>query len=109
MAERELFKSKELEAHQVHSYEDIFKQNAAKRERAATGRIVIKGPELPWEKSRQAILKYYLHLLPSSQHNGYSRRRMDLLHSGYPQSFGQAPASGRTGDLRAGRERADYR
>ena len=61
MTEREMLKSKELEARQVHFYEDIFNQNAAKRERASTGRIVIKGPELPWEKSRQAILKYYLH------------------------------------------------
>ncbi len=61
MAEREMFKSKELEARQVHFYEDIFKQNAAKRARASTGRIVIKGPELPWEKSRQAILKHFLH------------------------------------------------
>lgn len=61
MVEREMTRAKEAEAKQVHYYDDIYNLWASLRQRAQTGKIVIKGPEQPWEQSRQARLKHFLH------------------------------------------------
>jgi hypothetical protein len=41
-------------------YEETLKLHAAARERARTGRIVIKGKDIPWHQNRQALIKTYL-------------------------------------------------
>lgn len=61
MAEREIVRWRETEAKQVDYYEGIVSFYASRRKRATAGNIVIKGKELPWETTRQAILKFYLH------------------------------------------------
>jgi hypothetical protein len=41
-------------------YEETLRMRAEAREHARTGKIVIKGKELPWRQSRQALSKSYL-------------------------------------------------
>ncbi len=60
MAEREITRSKEAEAKTVNLYEGNMAYYAARRA-IVEGKVVIKGKELPWETTRQAILKFYLH------------------------------------------------
>lgn len=61
MAEREMVKARDAEAANVHLYDDIYNLCTAKRERASGGKVVIRGTERPWEQSRQARLKFFLH------------------------------------------------
>ncbi len=61
MGERELTRSREPEAKAVDFYQSIYELNEKKRARANEGKIVIKGNEHPWETTRQAILKHFLH------------------------------------------------
>jgi hypothetical protein len=54
---------KEIEPSQKESgehYEETLRLNAAARERARKGKIVIKGKETPWRQSRQALNKTFL-------------------------------------------------
>lgn len=41
-------------------YEDTLKLNAEARQRARTGKIVIKGKEIPFKQNRQALIKTFL-------------------------------------------------
>src|SRR5437870_13406083 len=41
-------------------YEEIVAHQKAERERSCTGRIVVRGEEMPWSMSRQALVKHYL-------------------------------------------------
>jgi hypothetical protein len=61
MAEREAFRTREAEARKLDYYELLYNLWAQARERAQTGQVVIKGKEQPWEQTRQAWLKHYLH------------------------------------------------
>ncbi len=62
MTEREIVKTKDPEVRpDVHYYDDIYNLWASRRNRNNTGRVVIKGTEQPWEQSRQAKLKHFLH------------------------------------------------
>jgi len=57
-------KVREQEPRQQESgehYENTLQLNAAARERARTGKIVIKAKERPWRQSRQAYTKTFLH------------------------------------------------
>jgi hypothetical protein len=40
-------------------YEEIVAHQKAERERSFTGRVVIRGEEMPWSMSRQALVKHY--------------------------------------------------
>lgn len=84
MAEREIVKSKEAEAREVHYYEDIVKDYAAKRERANSGAIVVRGAGLPWEQCRQGRIKHWLHPnITSTALGGWSLFLHDIrTHSG---------------------------
>ena len=56
-------KVKEREPAQIgggEDYENMLKIRAAKRDRARTGKIVIKGKALPWRQSRMGYTKRYL-------------------------------------------------
>jgi uncharacterized RmlC-like cupin family protein len=46
----------------THPYEMMFQTFQHRRHLAETGRVVIKGDELPWQQSRQGRSKYYLHI-----------------------------------------------
>jgi len=59
--EREIIRAREAESQEVHYYDDIFNLWASRRETNNTGKVVIKGTEMPWEQSRQARLKHFLH------------------------------------------------
>ena len=41
-------------------YELVLQRNAAARERARSGKIVIKGKERPWQQNRQSLVKMFL-------------------------------------------------
>ena len=41
-------------------YEEIVAYQKAERERSFTGRVVVRGEEMPWSMSRQALVKHYL-------------------------------------------------
>lgn len=41
-------------------YEETLRLNAAAREHARTGKIVLRGKEIPWRQNRQALLKTFL-------------------------------------------------
>src|SRR5229473_239643 len=41
-------------------YEEIIAHQKAERERSFTGRVVVRGEEMPWSMSRQALVKHYL-------------------------------------------------
>lgn len=43
-----------------HHYEETLRLNAEARERARTGKIVIKGKDLPWRQSRMGYTKRFL-------------------------------------------------
>lgn len=61
MAEREIVRSRETEAKEIEFYEATMRFYANRRNIASTGNVVIRGSEQPWEQSRQARLKHYLH------------------------------------------------
>ena len=61
MAEREVQRVREAEAKQAPFYEWVYAQWNLWKERADKGQVVVRGKELPWEQSRQAILKWYVH------------------------------------------------
>ncbi|MDP2726600.1 MAG: cupin domain-containing protein [Dehalococcoidia bacterium] len=59
--ERELTKTQEAEA-QIPIYYEVTRSLAAKaKQQALEGRIVIRGKEQPWQQSRQARVKSFLH------------------------------------------------
>ncbi len=76
--ERERVREKEP-AHkdQGEHYEATLRLNAEARERARTGKIVIKGSERPWRQG-QAVLFQVLSLL--SWYERYGCYRLDLFH-----------------------------
>lgn len=41
-------------------YEEIVAYQKKERDRSYTGRVVIRGEEMPWSMSRQALVKHYL-------------------------------------------------
>ncbi len=41
-------------------YELVLQQNAAIRERAKAGKVVIRGKERPWQQNRQSLVKMFL-------------------------------------------------
>ena len=41
-------------------YEQIIAHQRDERERSFTGQVVIRGEELPWVMSRQAVVKHYM-------------------------------------------------
>jgi len=41
-------------------YELVLQRNAAVRERARSGKVVIKGKERPWQQNRQSLVKMFL-------------------------------------------------
>lgn len=41
-------------------YEEVLRINAEARQRARTGKIVIKGKEVPWQQNRQSLVKTFL-------------------------------------------------
>jgi hypothetical protein len=59
--EREKIKEREP-GHQDRGehYEETLKLSAALRERAKTGKIVLRGKDIPWRQNRQALLKMFL-------------------------------------------------
>lgn len=59
--EREFTRSRETEAKLPDFYESTMKFYADRRNMYTTGKVVIKGSERPWEKTRQAILKHFFH------------------------------------------------
>lgn len=62
MAERELVRQKEAEAKGMQHYEVLMDTWAKARERAKTGRVVIRAKEMPFEQGRQGYTRVYLHL-----------------------------------------------
>lgn len=46
----------------IHPYEVMFQDFLARRRRAESGQVVIRGADLPWENSRQGRSKYYIHI-----------------------------------------------
>lgn len=46
----------------THPYEMMFQTFMHRRHAAETGRVVVKGADLPWQMSRQGKSKYYLHI-----------------------------------------------
>lgn len=41
-------------------YEEVMRYTRAERERSLTGRVVVRGSDLPWLQERQGFVKYYL-------------------------------------------------
>ncbi|MBI2848978.1 MAG: cupin domain-containing protein [Chloroflexi bacterium] len=62
MAEREAVRQRErrLEVKAEQYYEEYYDLCAQARERARSGKVVIRGKELPWVQNRQSMGKYYL-------------------------------------------------
>ena len=60
LMERERVKEREPEQRQGEHYEGILRLTAQARERARTGKIVIKSNERPWYQCRQGLIKQYL-------------------------------------------------
>ncbi len=61
MVERELTRQRETEAMAKSHYETLMEEWALLRERGRTGRVVIKGKEIPWRQSKQALGKTLLY------------------------------------------------
>jgi len=61
VAEREVTRQREAEARTTGHYETLLEEWALFRERARTGRTVLRGRELPWEQGLQARAKFYLY------------------------------------------------
>ena len=61
MGEREKVKEKEpAQRDSGEHYENTLRLNAEARERAKTGKIVVKGSGLPWRQGRQGLSRRYL-------------------------------------------------
>jgi len=59
--ERERVREKEpVQKDQGEHYEATLRLNAEARERAKTGKIVIRGKEIPWRQNRQSLVKTFL-------------------------------------------------
>ncbi len=59
--ERERVREKEpVQKDQGEHYENTLRLNAEARQRAKTGKIVIKGKERPWSQGKQGYIKSYL-------------------------------------------------
>jgi len=59
--ERERVREREPVVYQEDKhYEDILRLTKEARERARTGKIVIKGKDQPWKQNRQGLIKMYL-------------------------------------------------
>lgn len=59
--ERERLRQAEAEQREKEpQYELVLQRNAAFRERAKSGKIVIKGKERPWQQNRQSLVKMFL-------------------------------------------------
>ncbi|MDO8691877.1 MAG: cupin domain-containing protein [Dehalococcoidia bacterium] len=63
MAEREVQRGREAEARQARFHDAVYTRYNALRVRAETGRVVIKGNEIPWEQSPQARTKWFLNYI----------------------------------------------
>ncbi len=61
MNERESMKEAEAESKPVNWYEEINAMRAEENERLANAKLVIKAKDIPWEHSRQAIVRWYTH------------------------------------------------
>lgn len=61
MAERELTRQKETEARTKSHYDTLLEEWAVLRERARSGRVVVRGKETPWRQSRQALGKQFFY------------------------------------------------
>lgn len=61
MLERTSVRERDRDAPEVSYYETVFEDMAQRRERARSGRIVIKGSQIPWQENRQGRIGYYLH------------------------------------------------
>jgi gentisate 1,2-dioxygenase len=59
--ERVSTRDREREPVEKILYEKTIARNKQRRDRAATGRIVIKASEVVWQQNRQAKVGYYLH------------------------------------------------
>ncbi|HLY65357.1 MAG TPA: AraC family ligand binding domain-containing protein, partial [Chloroflexota bacterium] len=55
MAARERERTRERD-----NYEDIIAYQKAERDRSFSGKVVVRGEEVPWSMSRQALVKHYL-------------------------------------------------
>ena len=60
MGERELVRERAREPEALDLYEELFRLMNACLARAHT-RVVIKAKDLPWEQSRQGLIKWYVH------------------------------------------------
>ena len=60
MVERVVERGREPEPKEL-LYDLSFKWRAEYRRQREQGKIVIRGVDVPWEQSRQALLKYYVH------------------------------------------------
>ncbi|MDP2728475.1 MAG: AraC family ligand binding domain-containing protein [Dehalococcoidia bacterium] len=84
MAEREATRTKEAEAKPVQLYEQLMDMWRSARERAKTGKVVVRGKEQPWEDCRQGHARWYLHdNMPDVAVRGWFVFMQDLhSHSG---------------------------
>ena len=56
MAEQEAMREREAESKPRALYDELFRLINTAQQRSETGKIVIRGKDLPWEKSRQGLL-----------------------------------------------------
>ncbi len=84
MAERELQRVKEPEARHSPFHDAVKSRFNALKTRAETGRVVIKGSEIPWEQSPQARTKWFLnYILEDTAVSGWLMFIHDIrTHSG---------------------------
>lgn len=61
MAERELTRDREAEAKTSGHYENTLVTWAKLREKALNDRVVVKDKDVPWERCRQAVVKFFLY------------------------------------------------
>jgi len=45
----------------MNLWDELFRLRDEYRERTAKGMVVVKGNQLPWERNRQGIMRWYLH------------------------------------------------
>lgn len=82
--ERARLRERDREAEASHPYEVLFSMFRERRQAAATGQIVIKGKDLPWQQSRQGRSKYFLHIKQegAAVRDWYVFAKDILTHSG---------------------------
>ncbi|MDP2661142.1 MAG: cupin domain-containing protein [Dehalococcoidia bacterium] len=60
MTEREKLRTRETEAQPRNDYEAMYALYTEHRNRAGSGRVVVRGSEQPWQQARQGLIKYFL-------------------------------------------------